>query len=428
MTKVAFYTFGCRLNQAETAIMQQGFASQRYRVVDYRDKPDVVVVNTCTVTENGDADTRRLVNRLRRINPEVKIALVGCQAQVQKEQLLSLPNVHWVVGNARKMEIEHILSRENETPQLITPTIGRESFTIPFTGFDERHKRANLKIQDGCDFFCSFCEIPYARGRARSREFEDILKEARELSAAGHHELVLTGINIGTYGYKDVTLVDVISALEKLPDLWRIRISSIEPTTIAGEIVERMAQKSKLCRYLHIPLQSGSDAVLRAMNRNYTAAEFDEFIRTAARSVPEICLGTDVIVGFPGETEADFEETYRLLLDLPLAYFHVFSYSAREHARTARMPEREPIPREIISERSKRLRELSLRKRQVYYRKFLGKTERVLFEQQKDGSWNGLTDTYIRVKVASDADLSNRLLPVALEGIDGQAMLGRLAD
>ncbi len=426
--KVAFYTFGCRLNQAETAILRQSFEQiGDYQIVDYRQCPDVVIVNTCTVTENGDADTRRLVNRLVRINPRVRIALVGCQAQVQKEKLLKLPNVRWVVGNARKLEMEQILQTggdDSHEPQVIAPTIRRESFTIPFTGLDAQHTRANLKIQDGCDFFCSFCEIPYARGRARSRQFEDILKEARALVAAGHHELVLTGINIGTYHHEGRTLVDVLTALEGLEGLWRIRISSIEPTTIAPEIIEKMARGGKLCRHLHIPLQSGSDAILKAMQRQYTVREFTDFLLQVHRAVPDVCLGTDVIVGFPGETEARFEETLDLLRELPLAYFHVFSYSDREHARSSRYGDK--VPREVILERSRRLRELSQRKRQLYFRRFLGKTEPVLFEQRKNGYWSGLTDTYIRVKVRGEENLENRLIPVRLEAIDGQTMQGEI--
>lgn len=426
--KIAFYTFGCRLNQAETAIMQQGFDADAHQVVNFKDTPDVLVVNTCTVTENGDADTRKLVNKALRINPDVQIALVGCQAQVQREKLLELPNVRWVVGNERKMDIAGILqdTAAQSEPQLITPTIQRKSFTIPFVGFDDLHTRANLKIQDGCDFFCGFCEIPYARGRARSREFEDILKEARSLTAAGHHELVLTGINIGTYDFEGKTLVDVLSALATIEDLWRIRISSIEPTTIADAVVQQLATTGKLCRYLHIPIQSGSDTILQAMNRKYSVAEFVDFLMMAHRTNPEACLGTDVIVGYPGETDALFNETYELLLDLPFAYFHVFSYSDRDHARSSKLPDQEKIGRETIIERSRRLRELSERKRTVYHRQFLGKTEFVLFEQQKNGFWSGLTDTYIRVKVASGHDLKNRMLPVRLEALDKHGVIGTL--
>ncbi|NOX37207.1 MAG: tRNA (N(6)-L-threonylcarbamoyladenosine(37)-C(2))-methylthiotransferase MtaB [Calditrichaeota bacterium] len=421
--RVAFYTFGCRLNQAETAIIEQSFRQQGYRIVDVREPADVVVINTCTVTENGDADTRRLIHRVVRTNPSARIALVGCQAQVQRDRLLEMPNVYWVVGNAEKMEFLSILQEGiPETPVVRTPTIPRTPFTIPVAGLDTRHTRANLKIQDGCDFFCSFCEIPFARGRARSREFQDIIREARELVRAGHHELVLTGINIGTYSDGDKQLVDVVEALLSIPELWRLRISSIEPTTIPDALVELMQSHERFCRHLHVPLQSGSNRILARMKRKYTAEEFAEFIWRVHQQIPEVCLGTDVIVGFPGETDDDFEETYRLLKELPLAYFHVFRYSERDHAPSRRYADK--VDREVIIERSARLRELSARKRRLYYQQFIGKTERVLFEQKKGGFWIGLTDTYIRVKVQSDQDLHNRLMSVRLTGVEDQMMTG----
>jgi len=426
--KVAFYTFGCRLNQAETAIIHQGFEQGDYQVVDYHDSPDVLVINTCTVTENGDARTHKLLNKVRRLNPDVQVALIGCQAQVQKEKLLNLPNVRWVVGNERKIELAKILQETaaNAPPQLITPTIQRKSFTIPFVGFDRQHTRANLKIQDGCDFFCTFCEIPFARGRARSREFDDILNEARQLAAAGHHELIITGINIGTYNFQGKNLADVLNALAEIDDLWRIRIASIEPTTIADEVVQKIAENGKLCRFMHIPIQAATDEILQAMQRKYSLHSFVDFLGNVHRINPEACLGTDVIVGFPGETDALFEQGYQLLLDLPFAYFHVFSYSDRDHARSSKYPDAIKVPREKIGERSRRLRELSQRKRRVFHQKFLGKTENVLFEHQKNGWWSGLTDTYIRVKAQSPLNLKNKLLPVRLERLDEQGMIGTL--
>jgi threonylcarbamoyladenosine tRNA methylthiotransferase MtaB len=424
--KIAFYTFGCRLNQAETSILQRSFEQRDYKIVDYRGDPDVVVVNTCTVTENGDIDTRKLVNKINRSNPETKIALVGCQAQVQREKLMELEGVYWVIGNERKMEFVEILEKAGlDTPQLITPPIRRNNFTLPIAGIDHHHTRANLKIQDGCDFFCSFCEIPYARGRARSRVFSDILKEANTLVLAGHHELILTGINIGTYSFADKTISDVISGLEEIDGLWRVRISSIEPTAIPSAILEKMAKDNKLCRYLHIPIQSGSDPMLQAMKRNYSISQYVEFIGQANQMIPNICLGTDVIVGFPGETESDFEETYQLLSELPFAYFHVFSYSDRDHAKSTKHGDKVPV--EKIKERSRRLRELSSRKRNFYMQKFVGETQGVLFEQKKNGLWSGLTDNYIRVKVNSNLNLRNQLLAVKLRAIENQTMIGSLA-
>ena len=423
--RVAFYTFGCRLNQAETNIIQQTFQARGYPVVDYRQQPDVVVVNTCTVTENGDADTRKLVRKLVRHNPDVQIALVGCQAQVQREKLLELPNVRWVVGNARKMDFVDILENANTAePQVITPTIERQSFTLPAAGLTTSHTRANLKIQDGCDFFCSFCEIPFARGRARSRQFDDLLQEARQLADAGFKELVLTGINIGTYQDGNHTIVEVVEALESIDGLERLRISSIEPTTIPWALIEKMAASSKLVPHLHIPLQSGSNAILKQMKRLYTREEFATFLERVVEAVPDVCLGTDVIVGFPGETDDDFRETYRFLKAMPFAYFHVFSYSARDHAPSRKLGN--AVPREVIQERSRLLRELSARKRRLFHQRFVGKSVSVLFEQQKNGIWEGLTAHYIRVRVKHPENLKNQIRMVRITEVNDHQVTGEL--
>ncbi len=428
MKRISFYTFGCRLNQSETASIQNSFRQGGYQVVGFDEPSDIVVINTCTVTEGGDADTRHLVHKVNRQNPAARIALVGCQAQVQKEQLADLPNVRWIVGNGRKMDLVSVF---NEYPkpavaQLVTPTIEREPFTSPMASIDHDHTRANIKIQDGCDFFCSFCEIPYARGRARSRVFEDIFTEANALVAAGHKELILTGINIGTYSYQDKTLMDVIKAMNALEGLERLRISSIEPTTISTDIFNYMSAGNKLCRYLHIPLQSGDDEILQGMKRKYTLDEFSDFVRQAHSQVPHICIGTDVIVGFPGETDAHFGRTVDILRELPIHYFHVFSYSPRHVAKSRLM---ETLPAEVISERSQILRDLSQRKRRIFQESLLGSVQTVLFENPKGDGWqNGLTDNYVRVKVKGSRNLFNQILPVRLEHIDGQLVVGKIAD
>ena len=426
MKSISFNTLGCRLNQSETAVIQKTFESDGYTIVDFNEPADVVVINTCTVTEHGDADTRHLVNKINRLNPRARIALIGCQAQIQKEKLLNLSNVHWVVGNAKKMELVSILNDPafSEKPRVIAPTIPRENFTMPMAGIDRDHTRANLKIQDGCDFFCSFCEIPYARGRARSRQFDDILCEAKILVAAGHKELVLTGINLGTYQHEEKKFLNVIDGLMEIEGLMRIRISSIEPTTIPLELFERMSVDSKLCRYLHIPIQSGDDEILRLMKRKYTVQEFSDFIEKVYKKVPEMGLGTDVIVGFPGETDRHFEQTYQLLRDLPFAYFHVFSYSKRQFAKSQNFPD--SVKSETIKIRSKILRDLSARKRQLFIQSLIGSVQKVLFEEKKDNYWNGLTDHYLRVKVASENNLHNQINDVLLDRLDGQNCIGTL--
>ena len=426
MKKISFYTFGCRLNQSETASIQNSFQQGGYQVVGFDEPSDIVVINTCTVTEGGDADTRHLVHKVNRSNPSARIALVGCQAQIQKEQLAHLPNVRWIVGNGRKMDLLRVFNEypKPEIAQVITPTIEREPFKLAIASVDHEHTRANIKIQDGCDFFCSFCEIPYARGRARSRVFEDIFTESNALVAAGHKELILTGINIGTYFDQDKTLMDVIKVMDTLEGLERLRISSIEPTTISRDIFSYMSGGHKLCRYLHIPLQSGDDEILREMKRKYTLAEFSDFVRQAEAQVPGICIGTDVIVGFPGESNAHFERTVDTLRELPIHYFHVFSYSPRHMAKSRLM---ETLPVEVIAARSQLLRELSQRKRRVFHESLLGSIQTVLFEHPKGDGWqNGLTDNYVRVKVKDSHDLFNQILPVRLEHIDGQVVVGEL--
>lgn len=424
MTTISFYNQGCRLNQAETSLLENSFSTEGYQIVAFTNPADIVVINTCTVTENGDHDTRRLVNKINRLNPRAKIALVGCQAQILKESLLKLPNVFWVVGNALKMNLKAIVQEHQETPVVLAPKMEKTTFSFDEVGVDTHHTRANLKIQDGCDFYCSFCVIPFARGPARSRDFDNILQEAQHLVTAGHQELILTGINIGTYHHQEKTLLDVLKALETIPNLKRIRISSIEPTTIDPALLHHMAESTILCPYLHLPLQSGSDTILEGMARKYTTQEFQSFMEKALNIVPNLCVGTDVIVGFPGETDSLFAETEHFLRELPFAYFHVFSYSERKFARSQKLAQK--IPTQIIAHRSKILRELSTRKRYLYAQKFLSTPQDVLFEQNKKGHWIGLTPHYLKVSAHSEENLQNCIRPVYLESFSGDSFIGRL--
>jgi len=281
-----------------------------------------------------------------------------------------------------------------------------------------------MKIQDGCDFFCSFCEIPYARGRARSRKFNNIISEAQTLAKAGHQEIVITGINIGTYHEGNKKIMDVLSALEHVQGLERIRISSIEPTTIPTKLIEKMGKDNKLCPYLHIPLQSGSDTILSLMKRKYSFQEFKKFIDHAKATVKDICIGTDVIVGFPGESNEHFLETEERLREAPIDYFHVFSYSQRHMAKSAGLAGK--VDARVVKERSRILRDLSFRKRLMFYRSLIGSRQRVLFEQKKNGLWNGLSDNYARVFVRSDKNLENQLLQVTIKDLDGEQLRGEL--
>ncbi|RAP32401.1 tRNA (N(6)-L-threonylcarbamoyladenosine(37)-C(2))-methylthiotransferase MtaB [Candidatus Marinamargulisbacteria bacterium SCGC AG-414-C22] len=407
MKKVTFITQGCRLNQSESASLENAFKDEGYQLVSSYDLADIAVINTCTVTENGDKDTRRLVNKLNKANEAIKIALIGCQSQVHKEALLKLQNVQWVIGNAEKMNTHHIITQTADLAERVVKTdkMNRDPFTVPRSSIDTHHTRANIKIQDGCDFYCSFCVIPFARGPARSRVYEDIIRECIDLGDAGHQEIVITGINVGTYDYEGKRICDVINGISKIDTIKRIRISSIEPTTIPKELISMMNTNPKLCRYLHIPVQSGSDAVLRDMARKYTMAEFRAFVEWAYQEVPDICIGTDVIVGFPTETKAHFDETVANLLTLPIHYLHVFSYSERKFARSTRKQEK--VNPQIIAERSKILRSISDKKRSQYYDSFSGKKVSVLFESEKNGHWSGLTDNFIKVNYASNQNLKN---------------------
>jgi threonylcarbamoyladenosine tRNA methylthiotransferase MtaB len=303
--------------------------------------------------------------------------------------------------------------------------ISRDAFTIDIVGDYSQQTRANLKIQDGCNFACAFCIIPFTRGGARSRTLDDIVREAHGLVEHGHREIVLTGVNIGTYANGDYDLLQVVQALEPIKGLERIRISSIEPTTISDALVEWMSTSDKLCPYLHVPVQSGDDEILRRMKRRYTRAEFATFIERVAVQVPDICLGTDVMAGFPGEDEHAFNETRSLLADLPLAYFHVFSYSERPHTFAQRYTDH--VPPQVVQPRSRMLRELSVRKKSTFYRQFTGRTLRVLFERRESsGLYTGFSDNYIKTGVATDADVSNQLLSVHLQDIDHGLAVGTL--
>jgi len=397
LPRVAFHTFGCRLNQSETAALSHRFEDAGFSVSDEMGQADIVVVNTCTVTENGDADTRRLVSRLVRANPDVAIALIGCQAQIQQGVLLEWPNVKWVVGSANKMALaDMVITHPEGVLDVRKPT--RESFSVGISAVDPHHTRANLKVQDGCDFYCSFCVIPFARGPARSRVLDDILLDANRLIEAGHPELVITGVNMGTYADNGRQFVDVMGALLALPQLGRLRLSSIEPTTVDDQVIQWMATHPAMCRYLHLPIQSGSDAILSAMARKYRVADVASFLEGVTARVPGVGLGTDVLVGFPGETEAQFDETVDTLRTLPFHYFHVFPYSKRAGTRAYKLGD--PVSPGVIKKRGAILRELSDRKRMAFRVGQLGREVRVVLEREGEGGWWGVTDEFVRVLVS----------------------------
>jgi threonylcarbamoyladenosine tRNA methylthiotransferase MtaB len=393
-------------------------------LVEFGQETDLFVLNTCSVTESAEADCRSLIRKIRRTSPDAFVAVTGCYAQTGTDALRTMDGIDLIVGTQHKMDLPRYLTSLERRPSpevLHTRTIGRDEFTIEGVG-EYAETRANLKVQDGCNFMCSFCLIPFSRGHERSRLMDDLLREARGLVARGHRELVVTGVNVGRYASAGRSLADVVRSLDALPGLDRIRISSIEPTTISDELLEIMAGPSKLCRYLHVPLQSGDDDVLRAMNRRYRAAEYAAFIEKAARTVPDLGLGADLMVGFPGETETAFANTRALATDLPFSYFHVFSYSPRKGTASLRLPGE--VPSKTVKARSEDLCALSRAKRLSFYHRFVGRTLPVLFEtRNRNGLFTGLTENYIRVGVPSDDALGNQIRPVRLDGaMDGLAL------
>ena len=430
--KVAFYTAGCRLNQSETAVLTDRFTRIGYQKVAYGEPTDLLVLNTCSVTENAEADCRRVIRRTLRHSPQAFVAVTGCYAQTGVSTLQHLPGVDLVLGNQYKMLLPDYLEEMTQGQKLSSALVrhsgsmSREDFVQDGVG-DYATTRANLKIQDGCNFMCSFCLIPFARGRERSRVTDDAVREAERLVERGHRELVLTGVNIGRFANGSAGLIELIERLETIPGLARIRISSIEPTTIPPALLEYMSTSRKLCRFLHVPLQSGDDEILAAMNRRYSVKESRAWVEHALQKIPDVCVGTDVLVGFPGETDRQFSATCELVRDLPLAYAHVFSYSARPGTPAARLGN--PVPSAVIKARNRRLSELSRIKRAQFYQRFLDRDCLVLFESTgKDGLWTGLTDNFIRVGVACSGSLANQLRRVRLTGVMEHAALGKLAD
>ncbi len=428
--KASLYTIGCRLNQSETALFTAQLKQQGYEIVEFGEKTDLLLLNTCSVTEDAEKDCRYIVRKTLRHSPDAFVAVTGCYAQTGKDTLVGLPGVDMVLGTEYKMKVvdylpkPSALQKQTAPEVLYTKRIEREDFTIPGVA-DYSTTRANLKIQDGCNFMCSFCIIPFARGHERSRKLDDVLREASALAAAGHREIILTGVNIGQYRQGQNSLLELLQQLEAIQAIDRIRISSIEPTTIPDSILELMASSRKLCSYLHVPLQSGDDSILNGMNRRYTVKEYADWIGKAVSMVPNLGLGTDVMVGFPGEGEKEYANTYALCSDLPFSYLHVFSYS--ERPGTASLRHRGKVPPSTIHERSRNLAKLSEFKRTTFNQKYIGTSMNVLFEDsKKPGIQSGLTDNYIRTTVVTDQRLTNKIRTIQMNGIMKDCVIGQL--
>ncbi len=428
--RVSFHTLGCRLNQAESAALMDAFRRRGWRIVSFEEPADLCVINTCSVTHVSEQKCRQAIRAAIRRHPGARIVVTGCYAELAPAALGKIPGVDRVVGTAEKMRLPDLLTRGDSAGETgPSRRNGPEPFTQEGAADDPQSTRAHLKIQDGCSFVCSYCIVPRARGPARSRLLADVEREARELAACGYREIVLTGVNIGTYRDGDRRLRDVLDRLAAVEGIERIRISSVEPATAEEEVLERMAANRRICRHLHLPLQSGDDRILERMRRKYRVRQYESFVNRAVERIPGLAVGADVIVGFPGEDGEAFERTRSLVERLPLAYLHVFSFSPRPGTPAAAYPDR-PDPR-VISQRAGILRELSARKRTAFAEGHLGRELDVLFEDRDAaGRPRGLTDNYLRVSADGGAAASeNDLGRVrATSVLDGGALAGELLE
>ena len=428
MKRASLHTLGCRLNQAETTILESRLRREGYEVVEFGQPTDLLVVNTCSVTDEAERTCRYVIRKTLKHSPDAFVAVTGCYAQTGAQELRTIPGIDLIVGNQFKWDLPTFLPppqflQKHPVPEVFhSKTIDREDFMLPDIG-EPDSTRALLKIQDGCNVMCSFCLIPFARGHERSRVLGDILHEAELLAAGGYQELVLTGVNIGQFNHNGVDLVGLIDRLEAIEGIRRIRISSIEPTTVTDALLERMASSTKLCPYLHIPLQSGEDAILSAMNRPYDVKAFVTLIERAASMVPGLGLGTDLMVGFPGESETDFLHTVELAQRLPFSYFHVFTYSKRPGTASAKLPGGVPV--EIARRRAKTLADLSRQKRLAFAEQWIGVSIPVLFESGKTENFQlGTTGNFLKVAVPSPVDLANQIRQVRITGASDRWAVG----
>lgn len=422
--KVLLRTFGCKLNQADSAMLAALLRESGWEIVhDEADGADVVVVNTCTVTRRSEAKVRQAIRRIARENPRANIAVVGCATQLHPEAFRHLPNVRWVLGVNSKFDLPAVLEREEGVVRLDE---AQAELVAPAVGLFAPRTRAFVKIQDGCRFRCSYCAVPLARGRSRSADPEKVLDQVAEAEERGFREIVLTGVDIGSYGMDLRPRRSLAWLLQRLVDRTRevrIRLSSVEPTELTDELVETVASLPRVCRHWHVPLQSGSDRVLRAMRRPYTARFFRERIAALTEHFDTFGLGSDVIVGFPGESEEDFRATRELVEQLPFTYLHVFPYSGRPGTDAAKRPD--DVPKSVKEQRSRELRELAAGKKRALLRSLVGTSQEVLVESRKrDGLLTGLTDTYVRVLFPGPEELVNRLVRVRIVSAGSDVVRG----
>lgn len=430
MKKVAFYTLGCKLNFAETSTIARSFEEDGYIRVDFDDPADIYVINTCSVTENADKQFKQIVRKALKTNPKAFLAAVGCYAQLKPEELASVDGVDLVLGAKEKFNITQYIDdlTKNNEGVVHSCEIAETDFYVGSYSIGDR-TRAFLKVQDGCDYKCTYCTIPMARGISRSDTIENILSNAKKISDKGIKEIVLTGVNIGDYGKGEFgnkkhehTFLELVQALDKVEGIERLRISSIEPNLIKDETIDFIAQSNSFVPHFHIPLQSGSNEILKKMKRRYLRELYVSRVAKIREVMPDACIGVDVIVGFPGETDKHFLETYHFLNELDISYLHVFTYSERDNTEAVLMDG--VVPDAVRAKRSKMLRGLSAKKRNAFYESQLGKEKTVLFESDnKQGYIHGFTENYVKVKAPWDPALVNTLHKVKLTKIDVDGMV-----
>ncbi|MBO3116040.1 tRNA (N(6)-L-threonylcarbamoyladenosine(37)-C(2))-methylthiotransferase MtaB [Winogradskyella sp. DF17] len=433
--KVAFYTLGCKLNFSETSTISRKFEDEGYNRVAFKDKADIYVINTCSVTENADRRFKTIVRQAQQVNPDAFVAAIGCYAQLKPQDLADVEGVDLVLGATEKFNVNYYINELLNTPernknggQIHSCEIKEADFYVGSYSYGDR-TRAFLKVQDGCDYKCTYCTIPLARGISRSDTMENVIKNANQISKKGIKEIVLTGVNIGDYGKGEFgnkkhehTFLDLVKELDKVDGIERLRISSIEPNLLKNETIDLVSKSRAFVPHFHVPMQSGSNAILKKMKRRYLRELYRDRVTKIKAVMPHSCIGVDVIVGFPGETEDHFLETYNFLNDLDISYLHVFTYSERENTEAAEMDG--VVSKKVRAKRSKMLRGLSAKKRRAFYESQLNSERTVLFEgENKSGYIHGYTENYIKVKAPWNPELVNTLHKVVLTKIDDDGLV-----
>ena len=423
--KVAFYTLGCKLNFSETSTIARNFQDEGFDRVDFEEVADMYVINTCSVTENADKQFKQIVKKAMKLNDKAFVAAVGCYAQLKPEELAAVDGVDLVLGATEKFKITDYINdlSKNDMGEVHSCEIEEADFYVGSYSIGDR-TRAFLKVQDGCDYKCTYCTIPLARGISRSDALENVLKNAFEISQQGIKEIVLTGVNIGDYGKGEFgnkkhehTFLDLVKALDEVEGIERLRISSIEPNLLKNETIDFVSKSRTFVPHFHIPLQSGSNEILGKMKRRYQREVYVDRVENIRKVMPHACIGVDVIVGFPGETDEHFLETYNFLNELDISYLHVFTYSERDNTEAATMEN--VVPMNVRSKRSKMLRGLSVKKRRAFYESQIGTNRTVLFEgENKEGYIHGFTENYVKVKTPWNPELVNTLHEINLTRID----------